>query len=403
MHPRLAALLALMVVGWLGSALEPVAAADWVIVPQIKMEGQYDSNINFSFVRRQSDFVLNLSPSADFTYASETTQLTGRVALTGLIYAKNSSLDVLNQYYTVMAQKQVAPRLALTFDGGYTLDTTLYEELTASGYIMNRSRREALRAAPGLAFNLTERAIFKAGYAFYLTDYQDPRFTDYTQHVGNLQLNYLLKNAKTTVSAMILGRAVSYPAIHNFYHNLGTYAGLEHKFTEDWSLSLFGGLNCNWFTSQTKVLDFEAFPFIRVRQKKQETFSLTPFFNIEGKRKWEKAGLAFGYRLDQSPSAGGTILEYHNAYARLNYQATERFSLGLGGSLYYSTATSPGTTYDNLVVYLSPELNYRITERLTAGSGYRYGWRNDLARERTTERHFVWVNLSFAYPLHYQK
>jgi hypothetical protein len=403
MHLRPALGLALVVLGLLVSAERPVAAADWVIVPQIKMEGQYDSNINFSFVKPKSDFILNLAPGTDFTYASETTRLTGKVALSGLIYARDSSLDVLNQYYTVQGQQQVTPRLAFSVDGGFSLDTTLYEELTASGFLMNRSRRQSLRAAPGLAFNLTERALLKLGYAFTQTTYQEPQFNDYSQHTVNLQLNYLLKNAKTTVAAIILGRAVNYPTIDNYYRNLGTYAGLEHKFTEDWSVSLFGGLNYNRFISQTAVLSFGTFPVVRVRQQKRETFSLTPYFNIEGQRKWEKAGLAFGYKLDQSASGGGTVLEYHNAYARVNYQATERFGAGMGGSLYYSTGSSPGSTYDNLVLYFSPELNYKITERLSAVSGYRYGWRHDLARDRTTDRHFVWINLSYAYPLHYQR
>jgi uncharacterized protein (PEP-CTERM system associated) len=180
MHLRPALGLALVVLGLLVSAERPVAAADWVIVPQIKMEGQYDSNINFSLVKPKSDFILNLAPGTDFTYASETTRLTGKVALSGLIYARDSSLDVLNQFYSILGQRQVTPRLAFSVDGGFSLDTTLYEELTASGFLMNRSRRQSLRAAPGLDFNLTERALLKLGYAFNQTNYQDPQFTDYS-------------------------------------------------------------------------------------------------------------------------------------------------------------------------------------------------------------------------------
>ncbi len=388
----------------IGAGPREALPADWTILPQVKAEAQYDSNINFAYVNKKHDYVLSLSPSVDFTYASEISRLTGRFALNGLVYLRDSDLDTLNQYYSLMGQHKVAPRLALTFDGGYILDSTLYEELQASGFVMNRSRREAIRAAPGLAFNLTERSLLRLSYAFNKTNYQDPRFTDYSGHVVNLGLNYLLKNAKTTVTGIVLGRVIDYPSIKNYYRNLSTQAGLEHKFTEDWSISLFAGLNFNSYTSQTAVVDYLFFPsVVRIRQEKEETFSVTPFFNIEGRRRWQKANLDFGYRLDQSASGGGTILEYHNAYAGFNYNLTERLRGGLRGSFYYSTSSSPGSTYENLVFYLSPEINYKITERLSAGSGYRYGWREDPTNNRTTDRHFVWVNLSFAYPIHYQK
>ena len=40
------------------------------------------------------------------------------------------------------------------------------EELITSGFLMNNTRRQSLDAAPGLAFNLTERATLQLGYNF---------------------------------------------------------------------------------------------------------------------------------------------------------------------------------------------------------------------------------------------
>jgi hypothetical protein len=379
-------------------------AGDWYVVPQLNLEAGYDSNINFSFSKIRSDFIFDVSPSVDFKYDSEVTKLTGILALKGLLYVKNPNLDTINQYYIVAGQHKVAPRLALTFNGRYTLDTTLFDELQASGFVMNRTRRQALGAAPGLEFNLTERALLQTGYAFNRVIYQDPRFTDYTQHRINAGLNYLLKNAKTTISGTILFRFINYPSIENFYRNLGTYAGLEHKFTEEWSVSLFGGLNYNWFSSQTAVLDFGFFPsFFQVRQVKEETFTVSPFFNIAATRRWPKTNLTFGYAIDQSASGGGTVLQFHRMNAELSYNFSERLRGGIRGSLYYSNATSPGSDYDNLVVYVSPEIRYRFTEKISVNSSYRYGWRKDFVRERTTDRHLVRIYLSYANPIHYKK
>ena len=237
----------------------------------------------------------------------------------------------------------MAPRLALTFNGGYTLDSTLNEELITSGFVMNRTRREALNAAPGLVYNLTERATLQLGYGYSQVNYQSPQYIDYSAQTINLGLKYLLKNAKTTVTATILGRYTDYPSIGNSYRNIGSYVGLEHKFAEDWSLALAGGFNYNWFTSQTAVVSFGNFnTFIGLRQAKLETFSVSPYLNISATRSWIKTKLTFGYTVDQSPSASGTINQFHSGYAGVTYNFTERLTGGLRGNLYYSTSTNPG-------------------------------------------------------------
>lgn len=384
--------------------LLPAYATDWSLVPQLDLGAKYDSNTDFNFFAQRSDFIFNVSPSLDVNYASEITKVTARLALEGLAYVKNPSVDTINQYYSFSGRHQVAPRLALNFTGSYILDSTLNEELIASGFIMNRTRRQAFQAAPGLAFNLTERTLLRLGYAFYRSNYQDPRYVDYSTHVGNLGLNYLLKNAKTTITGTFVVRYTDYPSISNSYRNFGTYLGLEHKFSEDWSLALSGGANFNWFTSQTAVLDFANFAsFIRLRQVKLETFTVSPFFNISATRRWTRTTFTFGYSLDQSPTASGTINQFHNGSAGLTRNFTERLTGGLRGSLYYSLSSSPGSDYNNLVLYISPNLSYKLTEKISLNSSYTYGWRDDLVGERTTSRNQVWLYLKYSYPLHYQR
>jgi hypothetical protein len=382
----------------------PAHATDWSVVPQLELGAKYDSNINFNFVGRQHDFIFNVSPSVDFNYASEVSKLTARLALEGLAYVRNGNLDTINQYYRLFGQRQVAPRLALSFTGGYTLDSTLNEELISSGFIMNRSRRQAFDAAPGLDFNLTERALLRLGYSFNRVNYQDPSFVNFTQQTINLRVNYLLKNEKTTLGGVGLFRFIDYPSIENFYRNAGTYVGLDHKFTEDWTLSLYGGLNYNWFSSQTAVLNFGNFTnFIQLRQVKLETFSVTPYFDISANRRWTKTNLKFGYKLDQSPSASGTINQFHYGYAKVTHNFTERLTGGLRGELYYGLSTSPGSDYNNLILYVTPEITYKLTEKISLNSSYTYGWRDDFVADQTISRNIVWLYLRWAHPLHYQK
>jgi hypothetical protein len=379
-------------------------AADWSLVPQVDLGAKYDSNINFNYIAKESDYIFNVSPALDVNYESEVTKITGRLALEGLAYIRNPNLDTINQYYSFSGKRQVAPRLALAFTGGYILDTTLNEELIASGFIMNRTRRQALQAAPGLTFNLTERALLQLGYGYFQAIYQDPDYINYYSQSVSLGLKYLLKNAKTTVTGTVLGRYTDYPAIANTYRNIGAYLGVEHKFSEDWTLALLGGANFNWFTSQTAVLDFgNNVAFIRLRQFTDKSFTVSPYFNISALRRWTKTNLTCGYSVDQSPSASGTINQFHSGYAGISRNFTERLTGGVQGGLYYSLSTSPGSDYNNLILYVSPNLSYKLTEKISMNSSYTYGWRDDLVGERTTSRNQVWLYLRYANPLHYQR
>ncbi len=393
-------ILALMLALW----HRPAAAGDWYVVPQVDAGAKYDSNIDFNFDQKKSDFIFNISPALDLKYDSEITKLTGRLKLDGLIYVRDGSLDTINQYYNFAAQHQVAPRLALSLAGGYTLDSTLQEELQESGFLMNRSRRQAMQVNPGFDFSLTERALLRWGYGFNRVTYQDPEYNDYSSHRVNLGLNYLLKNAKTTLTTTFLGRYTEYPEIGNFYRNLGAYAGLEHKFSEDWSLSLSGGANFNWYTSRTAVLDFAFSPdFILVRQTPEDSFTVSPFFSVAANRRWPRSNLTFGYTVDQSPSGSGSMSQFHSGYAGMNYSFTERLRGGLRGSMYYSSYSSPGSDYENLVLYVTPDLKYNLTEKLAVNCSYQYGWRYDPVETRSADRHVVWLSLSYAYPLHQRK
>jgi hypothetical protein len=55
----------------LAGSLRPAGAGDWYVVPQIDAGAKYDSNINFTFDRKKSDFIFNISPALDLKYASE--------------------------------------------------------------------------------------------------------------------------------------------------------------------------------------------------------------------------------------------------------------------------------------------------------------------------------------------
>ncbi len=386
-----------LIIFLLASVHLPAYAADWSVVPQLDLGAKYDSNINFNFIGRQHDFIFNVSPSVDFNYASEINKLTGHLGLDGLTYVKYGNLDSINQYYNISGQHQVAPRLNLTFAGGYTMDATKNEELITSGFVMNNSRRQSLNAAPGLSYDLTERASLQLGYAYSMTNYQSQGsmsnnqsqgYNNYFTHTVNLGLNYLLKNAKTTLTATMVGGYTDYPSIGNSYRNLGTYVGFKHKFSEDWSLDASGGLNYNWYTSQTAVLAFGNFvSFVGLRQAKLESFTISPYIEYcrHAALAQDQPHLCRTASINPpQPVARSTSSTV--ATAGITHDFTERLTGGVQGNMYYSTSSSPGSNYNDLVFGFTPSLSYKLTEKISVNSSYTYNWREDFTGPSTSFR-----------------
>ncbi|MCL6622792.1 MAG: hypothetical protein K6T55_11925 [Syntrophobacterales bacterium] len=370
-----------------------------MVTPQIRLGGEFDSNLNYSFQNRQSDFILKAWPSVDFTYASEVSQYTGRLALTGMHYLKNSGLDKIDQNVTLAGKRQVLPRLGVTFSGSYILDTTLQEELTESGFIITRRPRQSYRLSPGLTYQLTERDFLGLEYGFGQVNYQDPEFQDYTTHLLSLRYGHLLANARTTLRLGAAGQAVNYSAGGNRYRILNLAAGVEHKVAEDFSLTALVGVNVTRLRELVGVRGPGGLFLVRP----ETSLKTGPFLELAVTRRWPRTSLTGGVSRTESASGGGDLLEYYRAFLGVDHAVTERLRAGVDSSVYYSTSSQERSDYENVILSFGPQVSYQLTERLTLTTGYRFGYREDLAGERNTHRHLVWLYLSYSRPWHYQR
>src|SRR4030042_2941285 len=114
-------------------------AADWSVVPSVNAKTEFNSNLNYNFEGRISDFILTLSPAAEFNYATEISQIQGRLGLAGMHYLSHGNLDHIDQNYQINGKYQVAPRWKLSLNSAYIVDTTLVQELETSGLVMTRT------------------------------------------------------------------------------------------------------------------------------------------------------------------------------------------------------------------------------------------------------------------------
>jgi len=377
-------------------------AADLSLVPSINARTEFTSNLNNDFKNPISDFIFTLSPAAEFNYTTEISQIQGRLGLTGLHYLKESSADHIDQSYQISGKYRVAPRWNLSLSSAYIVDSSLQEELTTSGLIMSRTPRQSFQVGPGVTYNLTERLAATLNYNFNKVNYQDPQFRNYASQQVGLTLNYPLKNEKTVLVGNFLVRETTYPGTDK-YRSLGTYLGATHKFSENWDLNLMAGVNTSFMDFQTQVVQTrQSFSIVPTQTRFKET-NISPYINVSTTRRWTNLSLTAGLSRDESPSAYGSISELYRAYGGANYQFSERLSGSLTGEYSLSNQSSQQNNLQNDYFSISPQVNYRVTEKLTASPGYRFGLRDDITNSRSASVQVVWLMLTYSYPIHYQR
>ena len=215
-----------------------------------------------------------------------------------------------------------------------------------------------------------------------------------------LRFDYALGNQKTVLIGKFLLRAVDYPG-NNYDRNLGTYGGLTHQFSENWGVTLLGGVNLSNSSFNTSVQGSSNFPsFILVKQVRQEQTAASPYLDLSTTRKWTRFSLTGGFRRDQEPSAYGAIFQSNQANLSLNYDFTERLAAGAGGSYYFSNSQSPGSNLKSSILFFNAQLTYKLTEKLSLMPAYTFGYRDETGG-RTANFQAVSFSITYSFPGHY--
>lgn len=379
-------------------------ATDWAMVLDLETKGQYSSNINYSARNRQSDYILSAQPRAAFQYNSEITRLEGSLALLGLHYLSNSSLDRINQYYRLGGTHQLTPRFGLRLGLNYSSDSTLQEELTTSGVFINRSLRTALGLSPGVSVALTERLSTFIDYGFNYTDYQSRQYySNYRTHSLSNGFDYIL-NEKTVLRSFITASYIKYNT-DNTISSLGAQLGFNHKFTENLDLSLMAGATFQRIKSNISVLAFDSETgFIVIVTVPQKSTSLSPFITLASSYRWATGSFSLSYSRSQSASAYGALSQFNSFGANVNQRLTEKLNFSISPSVYISTLDSRGSDYTSIYYGIRPGLAYNFTERLRMGLSYAFNYRKVTgASNYAFPTHEAYVTLNYTYPIHYQQ
>jgi hypothetical protein len=401
-------------------AAKDASAADWSIVPSITQRFEYNSNINTTPAGKLSDFISTTSPAAAFNYATEASKLEGSVGISQLLYVTNTGYNHTDQNYRINGQYSVTPRFNISLNTSFISDSTAQQEFLTSGLIITRTPRLSFAVAPAMSYALTERSTAILNYNFNKVTYQPSQnnqlsqnsntqnFQNYSTQAVSLVYQYLLSE-RTTLSNTVSGTESAYTgSTNNDYKSLLYSFGVQHNYSANWAFNAAGGVNYSWYSTNSQIASFGQFPnFVSVPTQTQTGTNFSPYISLGATRRWTNLSISGNLLRNQQASAYGYIAQVTSASLYASYTYSERLNASLGGGYSLSTQSSNRSQNQTNNLNVNSQLSYKVTEKLTASSGYSFNSQlyggNDLSTSNNSNVQVGWLMLSYSYPIHYQK
>jgi len=354
-----------------------------VLYPTLTVGGEYNDNVFLSDERKQSDFIISVTPAVRLVLESSVYRWSAGYSLTAEKYLDNSQLDsaVQRQNFFLTGSHRIDPRLTLTLSEIFIEDknTNLVgEENIAVGRRTSRSNS----LTPGFSWQFAPLTSLNASLSWTLQRFDDPAAFDSDTYRLTADVNHDL-TARLRGIVGYEGRYIdveSQPALTT--HTLRV--GAAYQFTPTLMGTLIVG------------------PTVRVSR---EDTGVSPYASaaLSGLFSW---GTVTGFASHYVGTAGGLGGTTENTAIGALVQVTTllRDLVIEGGPSYYLSKSigNRGTDVDVRSFTFDLRAAYRFTSWLAAVGGYRFfAQRSDSGSTRLAgdvDQNRLFVGVQFGFP-----
>ncbi|WP_153303791.1 hypothetical protein [Thermosulfurimonas dismutans] len=376
-------------------------AADTFFSAYLKVRGEYNDNVTFTYYNPEEDFLSITSPSLFFNYKSERFSWYSRAGLDIYDYMDLDRLDTVNQHYEIKTDYQWRDRWRFSGQAYVIKDTTLESELQETGIVRFREDRRRYYFSLGVTHLLTELTQLNFNFVKSRTEYDWQYNVDYDYSSASLSFQRRLRNRRDVLMSRFYYTNIDSDT--SKVDNYGFLLGWQRFLSETSGFTAFAGVrytSVDYFLYYRRlVVDPRFWPPFRVilEKRKQTDEEWSYLADISFHKKGERSTYRLGLNNDLSYSSFGEAVDRTRIYGRFSYKLRPRWSF-LFSAGYYLTS-SKGRVYeeDNIFYYLRPSLKYLLTERWSLELAYSYSDYRDKVRDHEYDRHQIWMVLTFEF------
>ena len=381
-------------------------AADISLKPSVGITGEYNDNVNFREIDRESDYIATLAPALALDYATDLLRLSSGLDVRILRYAERTNLD--NEYYrfNFNGTYRMLERLRLSGRFSYLRDETLESELEETGLLTRREDRQRFNIGAGVSYVLDPLTDLGLDFGHEITDYGGIGNVDYHNSSISLSCSRRLKNLPGTLTVR-----PSYTNYDSDINQVDTFAvsfGWTHSFAETLNLTASLGVRHTRTTltlTRTEIVPVPTIPpglLFRLETREVEAVERNwgGLANLSLTKTWETYSANIDYRHDLRYSSRGEPINTDRFSFGMSKSITSRFRAGFSGNAYKTKTASEITLTDSRHFDLGPYLQYNLTQDHLLRVQYTYSNHNDKtgSGDVSRDRNRVWVTLDLRFP-----
>jgi len=304
-----------------------VAAAEWALKGSLEQGLQYNDNIAFSSIQKDSVVGYLLKPSLEATRKTGVLDL-GFEGQGDIRRYDNSHWDCDN-YKLSSNNGYHTNRSVFNLDGGYSASCSYAQQIEDTGLLTPNNQSKSYYVTPSWTWQWTPRDQLVLNTSYSKTSYSNPVGGVASIDGLNLRGNETYKvslggshewNQRLSLNEKLLFSNIQYTSSNTSAQNLfGFQLGANYEINHLWSASVSGGPL--WVDSQQDSNGATA--------GQNSSSSLGSVADISLKYKDELTQFSTGFTNSVGPSAIGQTLQTSSIFANYSYRLTQHLLLDL--------------------------------------------------------------------------
>lgn len=391
--------MALFLSGFCGSVL----GDEIKVTPFASLKQEFNDNIFMDSRDIKSDFITTFSPGLELTDRSERLDASLSLRFNGILYARNSSLNAIDQDYRGRLGYLLTPRTRVTGNAAYTLDSRPDRDIETTGLLLTdvKRHRQSYSFAAESAF--TEKTSLTVNYGYEQDDYNNEEYTDLRWHNAGLSLIHdmdsLLRNTRGSLNFGYSHYVFTGSKVDNFSFTLG----MDKSLTELWGFQ--AAIGARYTISEYQTLEQVIYPpyifLVPVKQTSREWGCVGQLaLNYRG----ETTNGSLSFSSDVKPSSGqssGTTIRTGVAAEvrkRFTYELSAAFAVS-----YFHNKSNPGVSTGQRInedtITATPSIRYEFNRDMYIEASYSYTNLCDNVDSTEADRNIVFVRFYVQHPM----
>jgi hypothetical protein len=382
-------------------------AADWSFTPSATLSQSYDSNFRFIATppppgTTKGDFITSFTPVVSVTGETEETRFQFDTVTSAQSYFQNPQFDIINTNTTTSLTESWSPRFSTSANLGLIHDSTLEDQLQASGIVTQKVERYVLSGGLGAQYALSESLNLIASGLLAKTSYPSGALPDSDVCQATITPVWAITprdnvGLSTNFSYTEYSTATTIETVTEMLY-------LERLLTETLNIKLSGGYYFTTLDYTTPALEIVSPGFFRLVNLPVTEQRGNFAFGTDIKKEWSE-------KFSTTLSAGEQ--QYNDVNARsfdstffsvtANYKLSELTAVNLLARYNMNDQISQGIEKIDYYI-LNPSIERNLTENLIvrlAGS-YEHESDKDFGGAAGTKLNYdrfrTWVDLTYKWP-----